>query len=73
MRRPGMSALGQKRTFRDAEAMSALPPKADIDEQGCDVRFVPKADILRCGKNDAIRSPRRRGRAALAALRDQAF
>jgi hypothetical protein len=26
-----MSALDQKRTFCDAEAMSALPPKADID------------------------------------------
>ena len=25
-----MSALGQKQTFCDAEAMSALPPKADI-------------------------------------------
>ena len=25
--------------------MSALPPKADMDQQGCDVRFVPKADI----------------------------
>ena len=25
-----MSALGQKRTFREVEAMSALPPKADI-------------------------------------------
>ena len=25
--------------------MSALPPKADIDQQGCDVRFVPIADI----------------------------
>src|SRR6516164_1306785 len=45
--------------------MSALPPKADIDQHGrnvCfvpkadigtqppDVRFVPKADILHCGK-----------------------
>ena len=29
--------------------MSALPPKADMDRQGRDVRFVPKADILRCG------------------------
>ena len=28
----GMSALGHKRTFCDAGAMSALPPKADIDE-----------------------------------------
>src|SRR5215471_1141362 len=30
--------------------MSALPPKADIDQHRCDVRFVPKADILHCGK-----------------------
>ena len=30
--------------------MSALPPKADIAECDWDVRFVPKADILRCGK-----------------------
>jgi hypothetical protein len=29
---------------------SALPPKADIDHDGGNVRFVPKADILRCGK-----------------------
>ena len=28
--------------------MSALPPKADMDQEGRDVRFVPKADILRC-------------------------
>jgi len=27
--------------------MSALPPKADIDQHGRDVRFVPKADISR--------------------------
>jgi hypothetical protein len=27
--------------------MSAIPPKADIDERGCHVRFVPKADIPR--------------------------
>jgi hypothetical protein len=27
---PKTSALGQKQTFCDAEAMSALPPKADI-------------------------------------------
>jgi hypothetical protein len=25
--------------------MSALPPKADIAERRCDVRFVPKADM----------------------------
>ena len=30
--------------------MSALPPKADMDQSGCDVRFVPKADILQCVK-----------------------
>jgi hypothetical protein len=25
--------------------MSALPPKADMGGDGCDVRFVPKADM----------------------------
>jgi hypothetical protein len=25
--------------------MSALPPKGDMDQHRCDVRFVPKADI----------------------------
>src|SRR5262249_9563569 len=41
-----MSALGQKRTLESVRAMSALPPKADIGTQPCDVRFVPKADPL---------------------------
>jgi hypothetical protein len=27
--------------------MSALPPKADIDRQSLNIRFVPKADIGR--------------------------
>jgi hypothetical protein len=27
--------------------LSALPPKADIRQRSCDVRFVPKADIRR--------------------------
>jgi hypothetical protein len=30
--------------------MSALPPKADINGPVFDVRFVPKADILRRSK-----------------------
>jgi hypothetical protein len=30
--------------------MSALPPKADIAEPDEDVRFVPKADKVRCSK-----------------------
>jgi hypothetical protein len=55
-----MSALGQKQTSEHVRAMSALPPNADIRQRSSDVRFVPKADILRCGKNVAIRSPRRR-------------
>jgi hypothetical protein len=29
VRAPAMSALGQKRTFHQVAAMSALPPKAD--------------------------------------------
>jgi hypothetical protein len=40
-----MSALGHKRTFSKLQLMSALPPKADMDQRGSDVRFVPKADI----------------------------
>src|SRR5215471_10877723 len=33
-----MSALGHKRTFRHLRAMSVLPPKADMDQHGRDVR-----------------------------------
>ena len=40
-----MSALGHKQTFRSAIAMSALPPKADIDPVTPNVRFGPIADI----------------------------
>ena len=50
-----MSALGQKQTLSDLQPMSTLPPKADIAESDWHVRFVPKADILRCGKNIVIR------------------
>jgi len=49
-----MSALGQKRTFAVQEGMSALPPKADIGWQRCQVRFVPIADI---GFNSITSSP----------------
>ena len=54
-----MSALGHKRTFCNATAMSALPPKADIGTQSWNVRFVPKADIPRCGTNVAGKRDRR--------------
>jgi hypothetical protein len=37
-----MSALGQKRTSKRLNPMSALPPKADIDSAAYDVRFVPR-------------------------------
>ena len=35
----GMSALGQKRTSHWVRVMSALPPKADIGNQPCNVRL----------------------------------
>jgi hypothetical protein len=41
-----MSALGQKRTYAVQNAMSALPPKADIDWSLSHVCFVPIADII---------------------------
>jgi hypothetical protein len=31
--------------------LSVLPLKADIDERDQQVRYVPKADILCCGRN----------------------
>jgi hypothetical protein len=43
----GMSALGQKRTFREVWPMSALPPKADIAERAWHVRFVPISEMKR--------------------------
>src|SRR5262249_18918516 len=50
-----MSALGQKRTSHQVRVMSALPPKADIVQHHCDVRFVPKADIRRLYVKPPIR------------------
>jgi hypothetical protein len=40
-----MSVVGQKQTFRNVRAMSALPPKADIDGARWNVCFGPEADI----------------------------
>jgi hypothetical protein len=40
-----MSPLGQERTLARLNAMSDIPPKADIVQHGGNVRFVPKADI----------------------------
>ena len=41
----GCPALGQKRTSRQLERMSALPPMADIGTHSRNVRLVPKADM----------------------------
>jgi hypothetical protein len=40
-----MSALGQKRTWRDQIAMSALPPIADIPRRNLNVRFGPETEV----------------------------
>jgi len=45
--------------FNLLASMSALPPKADIDQHGRDVRFVPKADSCTAAKNVVIRSSHR--------------
>src|SRR6516164_11720551 len=43
-----MSALGQKRTPGHVKSMSALPPKADMDQHARDVRFVAKGRHSGC-------------------------
>src|SRR6516165_10416553 len=53
----GTSRLAPSRTGANSGNSKIVP--RHIAERDCDVRFVPKADILRCGKNDAIRSLRR--------------
>ena len=40
--------FGPGTTFGGQAPMSALPPRADIGTQPCDVCFVPKADIVHC-------------------------
>jgi hypothetical protein len=51
-----MSALGQKQTSPHVRVMSALPPKADIEQRGHDVRYVPKADSCTAAINAALRT-----------------
>jgi hypothetical protein len=51
-----MSALGQKQTLH-VRATSALPPKADMDHNGCDIRFVPQATSVHA--DHILRRPRR--------------
>ena len=51
---PPMSALGQDGTWQRILLMSALPPKADIGTQSWNVRFVPKADIMRRSKSGLL-------------------
>ena len=46
-----MSALGQKRTLKRWNRMSALPPKADVARRREHVRFVPIATKVRRNKN----------------------
>src|SRR5262249_27693672 len=41
------SQMGQKQIFAPQKAMSALPSKADICGATRDVRFGPKADMVR--------------------------
>jgi hypothetical protein len=65
-------------TLRGVRSMSALAPKADMDQSGCDVRFVPKADIaprwLLCLSSGAIRCSwiRERPSCRAALCRDEA-
>src|SRR5215470_15611910 len=56
------TASGQKQTSRHhSDTMSALPPKADIEQTSRDVRFVPIATERNAAKATAIRSPYQHG------------
>src|SRR6516225_10295253 len=44
-----------------------------LGTQPRDVRFVPKADIARCGKSAVIRLPRRRASSEVGTLMPSAF
>src|SRR5262249_57693421 len=39
---------------RGANQCPLYPPKADMDQSGCDVRFVPKADSCSATKNGLV-------------------
>src|SRR5262245_39155843 len=51
--------------------MSALPPKADIEQTCWYVRFVPKADIRIAAKKPAVREPSARKRRVTQSPHDQ--
>ena len=52
-----MSALGHKRTSQDLDVMSALPPKADIDElSSCLLASSPPTRLLSAGGGIKLRA-----------------
>jgi hypothetical protein len=46
-----MSALGHKQTFGPRKAMSALPPKADINYRERDIGLVPFCSVDNLARN----------------------
>jgi hypothetical protein len=64
-----MSALGKSRHDGSEVAICALPPKADIAESDCHVRYVPQADITAHWQlGDSVRDHACKVASALAAL-----
>src|SRR5262245_23701978 len=51
-----MSQSGHNRTSLAAGAMSAIPPKPDMDERGRHVGLVPRSDIARYSITSSARS-----------------
>jgi hypothetical protein len=66
-----MSALGQKRTSRRVEGMSALPPKSghSLERQGCPL----SAKSREMRRNRAFRSPRRHGPVGIGGPQTRTF
>ena len=63
-----MSPMGQKQTFRQVQTMSALPPKADINQHGRDGRTKRQTFSSLAVKRSALGPPHVNGLAAFCKM-----
>ena len=66
-----MSALGQKQTFRSAIAMSALPPKADMDASSALAQLARLLGRLAARQSQSQRAANEMSHRVLSGLRER--